>query len=211
MNNDKHFFSERGFGQTIGFGEKPAILVVDMLNAFTNEDLPLGTNQDSQISVINKILLQARDKKIPVFFITIYYEDEDLSDAGVWFLKMKGLSTLKKDTNEVKIDSRLERRSNEPIIVKKFASAFFGTDLVSRLISLHIDTIILTGCTTSGCVRATAVDAIQYGFRPIVVEDAVSDRSESAHKQSLFDLQSKYADVMLSSYFFQNLKINIAK
>ena len=145
-----------------------------------------------------KILSQARDKKIPIYFITIYYDEKDLSDAGVWFRKMKGLSTLKRNTDEVKIDSRLERRSDEPIIVKKFASAFFGTDLVTRLISKQIDTIILTGCTTSGCIRATAVDAIQYGFRPIVVEDAVSDRSENAHKQSIFDLQAKYADVIFS-------------
>lgn len=198
MKKEKHFFTDRGFGQTIGFGEKPAVFVLDMLNAFTNEDLPLGTNQDSQIEVINKILSQARDKKIPIYFITIYYDEKDLSDAGVWFRKMKGLSTLKRNTDEVKIDSRLERRSDEPIIVKKFASAFFGTDLVTRLISKQIDTIILTGCTTSGCIRATAVDAIQYGFRPIVVEDAVSDRSENAHKQSIFDLQAKYADVIFS-------------
>ena len=187
MENDEQFFSERGFGQTIGFGEKPAIVVVDMLNAFTNENLPLGTNQDAQIKVINDVLINAREKNVPIFFITIYYDNKDLSDAGIWFKKMKGLSTLKSNTFETQIDSRIERRDNEPIIVKKFASAFFGTDLISRLITLKIDTLIIMGCTTSGCIRATAVDAIQYGFRPIIVEDAVCDRSEKSHKQSLFD------------------------
>lgn len=198
MNREEHFFTERGFGQTIGFGEKPAILVLDMLNAFTNEDLPLGTNQDSQIEIINKVLKTGREKGIPVFFITISYDDDDFADAGVWFRKMDGLKTLKSNTIEVEIDSRIERKPNDPIIRKKFASAFFGTDLITRLTSKNIDTLIIMGCTTSGCVRATTVDAIQYGFRPVVIEDAVSDRSNKAHEQSLFDLQAKYADVIIS-------------
>ncbi len=199
MNKDEQFFKERGFGQTIGFGEKPAVLVLDMLNAFTNENLPLGTDQSAQIKVINKVLKVARQKTIPIFFITIYYDEHDLADAGVWFRKMKGLETLKRGTYEVEIDSRIERLKNEPVIRKKFASAFFGTDLLTRLINLRIDTAILMGCTTSGCVRATAVDAVQYGFRPIVVVDAVTDRSKDAHKQALFDMQTKYADVLCSN------------
>lgn len=198
MNFDEHFFKERGFGQTIGFGKKPAVLVIDMLNAFTNEELPLGTNQDSQIIVINEILSHARQIDVPIFFISIHYDTEDISEAAVWFRKMKGLSTLKKDTLEVEIDSRIIRKPNEPIIIKKFASAFFGTDLAKKLKSIDVDTVVLTGCTTSGCVRATAVDVIQHGFRPIVIEDAVSDRSINAHQQSIFDLQAKYADVLLS-------------
>ena len=196
MNNQERFFIERGFGQEIGFGKKPAVLVVDMLNAFTNENLPLGTNQEPQIEVINKVLGVARNNKIPIFFITIYYDDKDLADAGIWFKKMKGLETLRANTYEVEIDSRIIRNPEEPIIRKKFASAFFGTDLLTRLIIKQIDTLILMGCTTSGCIRASAVDAIQYGFRPIVIEDAVMDRSVNAHKQSLFDMQAKYADVL---------------
>jgi maleamate amidohydrolase len=199
MNKDEQFFKERGFGQTIGFGEKPAVLVLDMLNAFTNENLPLGTDQSDQIKVINKVLEVARQKTIPIFFITIYYDDHDLTDAGVWFRKMKGLETLKRGTYEVEIDSRIKRLENEPVIRKKFASAFFGTDLLTRLINLRIDTLILMGCTTSGCVRATSVDAVQYGFRPVIVEDAVTDRSKNAHDQALFDMQTKYADVLCSN------------
>jgi maleamate amidohydrolase len=134
MEKELQFFAERGFGQQIGFGERPAILVLDMINAFTNEELPLGTNQDAQIEIINKVLIVAREKRIPIFFITISYDDKDLADAGIWFKKMKGLITLKNNTFEVEIDSRIERRTDEPIIVKKFASAFFGTDLISRLV-----------------------------------------------------------------------------
>lgn len=196
MNQELEFFKKRGFAQEIGFGEKPVVLVVDMLNAFTNPNLPLGTNQDKQIVVINEVLEIAREKEVPIFFITISYDDTDMTDAGVWFKKMKGLETLRKGTYEVEIDSRIKRLENEPEIRKKFASAFFGTDLLTRLINLKIDTLIVMGCTTSGCVRATVVDAIQYGFAPVVVEEAVCDRSENAHKQSLFDLKAKYADVV---------------
>jgi maleamate amidohydrolase len=198
MNNNKQFFSERGFGRELGVGENPALIVIDMLNAFTNESMPLGTNQDSQIEVINRILVYGRHKGYPILFVTISYDDKDLSDAGLWLKKMQGLNTLKSNTFEVQIDKRISVMREDAIIRKKFASAFFGTDLITRLIGWKVDTLIITGCTTSGCVRATAVDAMQYGFRPIIIEDAVSDRSLKAHKQSLFDLNAKYADVVHS-------------
>ena len=105
-------------------------------------------------------------------------------------------STLRAGTDGVALDARLERGPRDSILVKKYASCFFGTDLASRLTSRRIDTLVLAGCTTSGCVRATAVDALQHGFRPIVVKEAVGDRSRRAHEQSLFDLQAKYADVV---------------
>jgi nicotinamidase-related amidase len=109
---------------------------------------------------------------------------------------MSGTLTLRPGTPVVEIDSRLGRRPDEAIILKKYASVFFGTDLVSRLNARRVDTLILTGCTTSGCVRATAVDAVQNGYRPMVVREAVGDRAKAAHDQSLFDLQAKYADVV---------------
>ena len=96
----------------------------------------------------------------------------------------------------MKVDPRLDRRSDDSLLVKRYASCFFGTDLVPRLTSRHVDTLVITGCTTSGCVRATAVDAVQNGFRPMVVREAVGDRSVAAHEQSLFDLNAKYADVV---------------
>ncbi|PLS16851.1 carbamoylsarcosine amidase [Bacillus sp. M6-12] len=195
---EEQFLKERGFGLTIGFGVRPAILVIDMVNAFTdykNPEMLLAANLDKQIVEIKQILDVARRKQIPIIFTTVAYDDGDLKDAGVWARKQKGVITLRNHTPEVQVNPALEYQNNEMLLVKKYASAFFGTDLIPRLVSQQVDTLIITGCTTSGCVRATAVDAISSGYRPIVVSDAVGDRLQSAHEQSLLDLQAKYADV----------------
>lgn len=194
--SDEEFFKQRGFGQRIGFGDRPALIVIDILNAFTNPDMPLGANLDQEIEAVLPLLDVARSKKLPVLFSTVQYDADDLKDAGIWALKQKGIVTLRSGTPGVEVDARMKFRRGETLIVKKYASCFFGTDLVPRLLAHGVDTLILTGCTTSGCVRATAVDACQMGFRPMVVREAVGDRSEAAHKQSLFDLDAKYADVV---------------
>ena len=131
-----------------------------------------------------------------MIFSTVAYEDEDFRDAGIFGRKQKGSRTLRAGTESVEVDPRLDFRKSDSLLVKKYASCFFGTDLVSRLLNHQVDTLIITGCTTSGCVRASAVDACQIGFRPMVVREAVGDRSQSAHEQSLFDLNAKYADVV---------------
>ena len=190
------FFRERGFGQLMGWGEGPALLVIDFMRAFTNPSLPLGSNLDRELAETVRVLGAAREAEVPIYFTAVWYEEKDLRDAGLWAKKMAGVMTLRAGTPEVEIDPRLGRRADEAIIVKKYASVFFGTDLVSRLNSQRIDTLILTGCTTSGCVRATAVDAVQNGFRAMVVREAVGDRAKPAHDQSLFDLHAKYADVV---------------
>lgn len=189
------FFENRGFGLTIGFGERPAILSIDFMNGFTDESLPLGSNLDSEITVSRSVLDAARAAGIPIFHTIVCYDD-DLADAGVWQRKQAGLLSLKAGTASVDLDPRVGRRPTEQVIVKKYASAFFGTDLASRLVSAQVDTVFLVGCTTSGCIRASAVDAVQWGFRPMVIRDAVGDRSPAAHSQALFDLQQKYADVV---------------
>ena len=191
------FFKERGFGLTLGFGETPALIMIDFMRAFTDPALPLGSNLDRELAESVRILGVAREAQIPIYYTAVWYEEKDLRDGGVWVKKqLKGAQTLKAGTPEVELDPRLGRRPEEPIILKKYASAFFGTDLVSRLNARRVDTLIITGCTTSGCVRATAVDAVQNGFRPMVVREAVGDRAKPAHDQSLFDLQAKYADVV---------------
>ena len=194
--SDAEFFKERGFGQKLGFGQRPALLIVDMAKAFTNPGMPLGANLDNQIEAIRALLRAAHDHEVPVIFSTVSYEDENLKDAGVFGMKQKGSATLRAGTEGVQIDSRLEFRKMDSLLVKKYASCFFGTDLVSRLNVRQVDTLLITGCTTSGCVRASAVDACQIGFRPMVVREAVGDRSQAAHEQSLFDLNAKYADVV---------------
>jgi len=193
---DEAFFRQRGFGLRIGFGERPALIVIDMVKAFTNPEMMLGANLDAELAAINPLLGVAHERGIPVIFSTVIYHDADFRDAGIWALKQKGVATLQAGTDGVEVDPRLDFHSTDSLLVKKYASCFFGTDLVSRLMSRQVDTLVITGCTTSGCVRATAVDAVQTGLRPMVVREAVGDRSEAAHVQSLFDLDAKYADVV---------------
>ncbi|MDB5794589.1 MAG: N-carbamoylsarcosine amidase [Noviherbaspirillum sp.] len=193
---DEEFFKERGFGQTMGFGKRPGLVVVDLICGFTDPEMPLGANLDSQVEVTNQLIAACRQADAPIFFTTTSYDDASLKDGGIWTLKQKGAATLRTGTPAVALDPRLHREPSDSLLVKKYASCFFGTDLLSRLVAHGIDTVIITGCTTSGCVRGTAVDAVQYGIRPMVVREAVGDRSKAAHDQSLFDLQAKYCDVI---------------
>lgn len=194
--DETEFFRSRGYGRRIGYGDRPALLIVDMLRAFTDPAAPLGANLDAEIAACSKLIAAARESGAPVIFSTGAYEDADLRDAGIWAAKIGGLTTLRAGGDGPKIDSRLDFRFTDPLVVKKYASCFYGTDLVSRLLAYRIDTLIIGGCTTSGCVRATVVDSVQTGFRPMVVREAVGDRSPSAHTQSLFDMDAKYADVV---------------
>ena len=192
---DIHQLSTRGFARPVGFGSHPALIVVDFIEGFTNPDSPLGAEAGAEITCANRLIAVARGIGLPIFFSLIRYDDADLADAGIWLQKIDGLRTLGKDSRGWEVDSRLSLHASDSIIVKKFASCFFGTDLLSRLTYLRIDTLILAGCTTSGCIRATAVDGCQYGFRTIVASDAVSDRLATAHRQSLIDIDLKYGDV----------------
>jgi maleamate amidohydrolase len=204
--DDEEFFRQRGFGIKIGFGERPALIIIDMINGFTDATMPLGAKLDDQIEAQQPLVKVAHERQIPVFFSTVIYEEADAKDAGIWGLKMKGSLTLTAGSEAVKVDRRLDKQPSDILLVKKYASCFFGTDLVPRLNARRVDTLIITGCTTSGCVRATAVDAVQNGFRPIVVREAVGDRSVAAHEQSLFDLNAKYADVVSLDETLQYLK-----
>ena len=203
--DDEEFFRQRGFGIKIGFGERPALILIDMIKGFTDAAMPLGANLDGQIGAQKPLLDIAHERGIPVIFSTVIYEEEDIKDAGIWALKQSG-ATLTAGSEAVKVDPRLHMQPKDILLAKKYASCFFGTDLVPRLNARRVDTLIITGCTTSGCVRATAVDAVQNGFRPMVVREAVGDRSLAAHDQSLFDLNAKYADVVSLDETLQYLK-----
>ena len=194
--DDEKLFKERGFNKRIGFGENPALVVIDMQKGFTKPDQALGSNLDDEIAAIQPLVEVAHRRGIPVIYTACVYDDPELKDAGIWINKIGGLATLRAGTENAEIDDRLDVRPGDALMHKKYASCFFGTDFGSRLTSRRIDTLIITGCTTSGCVRATAVDSCQSGFRPVVVREAVGDRSQAAHDQSLFDLDAKYADVM---------------
>lgn len=185
----------RGFGACVGFGAAPALLLVDFTRAFTSPDSPLGADMAGPIAAANRLLRAAHGAGIPVFLSAIAYDDP-VAEAGVWRAKITGLDTLVSGTDGVEQDPRLERGPGDRILVKRFASCFFGTDLAATLRGLGADTLIIAGCTTSGCVRASAVDACSHGLRTIVAREATADRLADAHAQSLADLDLKYADVL---------------
>ncbi|WP_350006037.1 N-carbamoylsarcosine amidohydrolase [Pseudarthrobacter sp. WHRI 8279] len=188
-------FKEKGLGGRIGFGSRPALLVVDMIRGFTDARSPLAGDLDEQLKAAQELLGRARGAGVPIIFSTVAY-DTDLQEAGKWIQKIPSNSWLVEGSEWVELDDRLERQNNEMLLVKKYASCFFGTDLAARLVSKGIDTLILIGCTTSGCIRATAVDSCSYGFHTIVVEEGVGDRAELPHLASLFDIDNKYGDVV---------------
>jgi nicotinamidase-related amidase len=189
------FYVRKGFAARVGFGARPAVLVIDMIRGFTDLRSPLASNLDSQIDAIRSMLCAARERDIPIIFSTVAY-DADLQEAGIWIRKIPSNSWLVEGSEWVQLDERLERQPREMLLVKKYASCFFGTDLAARLVSRQIDTLVIAGCTTSGCVRASAVDACSLGLHTIVVQDAVGDRAELPHIANLFDIDAKYGDVV---------------
>ena len=187
-------FRSKGLAGRVGVGTRPALVVVDLIAGFTDLRSPLAGDLDPQVEATKRLLTSARGADLPIFFTTVAYRP-DLSDAGTWIDKIPSNRVLVEGSEWVKIDQRLGQLPNEPTLVKKYASCFFGTDLLTRLVARAVDTVVLVGCTTSGCVRATAVDACSYGFRTIVAEEAVGDRAELPHLAALFDIDAKYGDV----------------
>ena len=195
MQIGKELYSHRGFQHRVGYGVKPAIINIDLANAWTREGSAFTcAGMDEVISNVAKLLHIARNRRIPIFYTTTAYEDS-MIDAGLWKRKIPALAELKLGSEKCEIDSRLERREGEMVIVKKMASAFAGTGLASMLTSLGVDTTIITGVTACTCVRHTAEDAVTLGFRPIIPEGTVSDRIPGAIEWNLFDIDAKFGDV----------------
>ena len=186
----------QGFGGRGGFGRRPALVVVDMTLGFTDPESPLACDLDGPISEIKKLLEAARRSEIPIVFTTVAYRESDKLTAAAFIDKVPALLTLEAGTRWAEIDPRIAPRETEPILNKLFASGFFGTPLGALLTAAGVDTLIITGASTSGCVRATAVDALQYGFRPVVPREAVGDRNPDAHEANLYDIDAKYGDVV---------------
>lgn len=189
-------YRARGIGSRVGFGRSPAILVVDMSRAFTSPDHRVGCDQTSSVNAIARLLVAGRAVGTPVFYTTIAYEPNG-ADQNAWTSKVPALLDLVvTDPAAVQIDERIAPRPGEIVLNKKFPSAFFGTPLVSTLAAKGVDTLILTGCSTSGCVRASAIDAVSYSLRVIVPEECVADRADDPHYANLFDINAKYGDVV---------------
>jgi maleamate amidohydrolase len=187
-------YAAKGLGRPVGMGQHPAVVVVDLTNGFTDPGFPLGADLDAQVAATKQLLDVARAVGVPIIFLTIMFEP-DGSDGGPFMAKAPTLQRLELGSVWGDIDARLERRESEPIVLKKVSSGFINTDLKEQLLALGVDTVLVTGASTSGCVRATAVDACSHGFRTTVVLDCVGDRSIDQHWANLIDLDSKYADV----------------
>ena len=188
-------YEKAGLGQAVTLGDRPAVLVVDFSCGFTDPACPLGSDLTPQVEATRRLLDAARERGVPVVFTTIAFEPS-LKDGGLWMQKVPSLGDLQLGGHWVEIDPRLGPRPDETVIVKKGASAFFGTNVAAILISQGIDSIILCGATTSGCIRATAIDLLQYGYPTLVPRECVGDRAQAPHDANLFDIQAKYADVV---------------
>jgi maleamate amidohydrolase len=187
---------ERGtFGSPSGFGARPGVLVVDFCLGMTDPTSPLGSDMSEALSATARLLEACRARAVPIVFTTVRY-DRGCPDGGAFLEKVPALRVFEDGGPWSAIDARVAPCPGEPVIVKKFASAFFGTTAASIFTSRGVDTIIVTGSTTSGCVRASAVDALQSGFRVVIPRECVADRAPGPHESNLFDLQAKYADVL---------------
>jgi maleamate amidohydrolase len=191
----RRVYEEARIGENVTLGQSPAVLVVDFSCGFTDAECTLGADMTAEVEATKRLLDAARAKGLPVIFTTIGYE-QSLKDGGLWMQKVPALAELQLGGHWVEIDPRLEPREDDTVIVKKGASGFFGTNLASILVSQRVDSVIMCGATTSGCVRATAIDLLQYGFPTIVPRECVGDRAQAPHEANLFDINAKYADVV---------------
>lgn len=184
------------FDGRLGFGNKPAVLVVDFIRAYTTPGSPLfaGPVCDAVMQTVD-VLAAARAKGVLVIYTQVLYNPNGL-DGGIFVQKVPVLRNMVAGEPLAEIVPELAPHPQDVVIVKQYASAFFGTSLASLLTAQGVDTIILTGCSTSGCVRATAVDGMQYGFRVVVPRECVADRHHAPHEANLFDINAKYGDVV---------------
>ena len=190
------YYKERGiFQDRFEFGEKPAIVVVDFAYGWTDDAYAGGSRRlDRPVEETRKLLNAAREKRVPIIYTTSPWRP-DSGDQPFKSAADKSDSYREWDSRAVEIDERVQPTSADLVIEKENASAFFGTHLAAYLIEHKVDTLLITGCSTSACIRATATDAKSYRFKPIIVEECVGDRAAAAHSFTLFDIQARFADV----------------
>ncbi len=188
-------YRRKGFMNRSGYGTKPALLVVDFIYGFTDPTTPLGGDFSKELAVTADLLETFRAAQLPIVYTTIAYEP-GFEDGGVFVKKIPSLKILEVGSKMVDVDNRIRPRPDEYVALKKYASAFFDTDVDAYLKARSVDTIIMTGCTTSGCIRASAIDSMQYGYLTVVVEEGVGDRAQGPHDANLFDIDAKYGDVV---------------
>ncbi|MHB1537246.1 MAG: isochorismatase family protein [Solirubrobacteraceae bacterium] len=185
-----------GSGARRPLGRCPCLLVIDFTLAFTSPASPLACDADAAVAACGELLEAARSAGVFVLFTTVAYGEADLVTASAFVAKAPALAALRVGSEWTRVDRRINPNEGEVVMRKLWASAFFGTPLASTLVARGCDSVVLAGASTSGCVRATAVDALQHGFRVAVCEDAVADRSAASHEASLVDIDAKYGDVV---------------
>ncbi|AWB06409.1 isochorismatase (plasmid) [Azospirillum humicireducens] len=185
------------WGNRIGFGERPALLVIDFMQGYTTEGAPLyAPGVVSAVAETVELLDTARRHGVPVVHTNIRYHPGHFADGGMWVRKAPVMKDMVEGNPLAAFCPEVAPQPDEVVISKQYASAFFGTSLAPMLHAMGVDTVVLTGCSTSGCIRASAVDAVQHGFRTIVVRECVGDRHDGPHEANLFDIDSKYGDVV---------------
>ena len=197
------------FNGHLPFGKKPALLIVDFVMAYLDKDSPLYAGAEDALASNERLLAAARAVGVPVIFTNVVYEPGG-SDGGLFYKKIPALKVFDKGSPLGDFPPSLSPQAAELIISKQYASAFFGTPLAAKLRDKSIDTLLITGMSTSGCVRASALDALQNGFVPFVVREACGDRHPSPHEANLFDLQAKYAEVISEAQAVQHLRSAIS-
>ena len=184
------------FSGRVGWGEKPAVLVIDLVRAYTHPDGPFALpGARAVVEATAELVETARDENVPVLWTVVRYAP-GLADGGLFVRKVPALACFAADAAGDWGDLALEPEDGEVVVVKQYASAFFGTSLASTLQAAGVDTLVIAGVSTSGCVRATAMDALNSGFHPQVVRQGCADRSVALHENNLADLDAKYADVV---------------
>jgi maleamate amidohydrolase len=183
------------FDGKLQFGQSPALLIVDVVAAYLDPASPLYAGVEPALAANERLLAMARASGLTIIFTNVAYQAEG-RDGGLFYKKVPALRSFLPGSRFRDFPPSLVPRAGELVVTKQYASAFFGTSLASTLTAAGVDTLLITGFSTSGCVRATALDALQHGFIPFVVREACGDRHSSPHEASLFDLQAKYAEVV---------------
>lgn len=187
-------YKAAGFGASVPRGTRPGIVVVDFSYGFTDQQYPTASDAAAQMEKTKRVCDAARAKGYPVIFTTISYHLGELNKLP-WLQKATGMQALIEGTRLVEIDAATGIQPDDAIVTKKGASSFFGSTLSALLTGAGVDTVVVTGATTSGCVRATVVDAVQSGYNVLVPHDCCADRAKAPHDANLYDMDQKYADV----------------
>lgn len=195
------------FDGSLGFGKRPALILIDFVEAYFDKASPLYAGVEATLASALRVRDAARSAGIPVIYTNVVYQAGG-ADGGMFYRKVPALEVFESGNPLGNWPQGLEPADNEIVVSKQYASAFFGTSLAATLTAGGIDTLIITGITTSGCVRATCIDTISHGFIPIVVREAVGDRHDGPHEANLFDMNAKYGDVVDESAVIDHLRAN---